>query len=88
MKLSHSLLMTISIPTLGVGWVFAVAGVYFLTAALGGFDTGEENASLAATWAFLFSLGAVSISGLIAARAQFAEKAYVNRPGIPGGSIL
>lgn len=66
-------------PVLIVGWAFTVMGVYFLTGSLLGFDTGEENAPLAAIWALLFSFGAVSISGLLAARAKFAEKAYVRK---------
>lgn len=66
-------------PVLMVGWVFTVAGIYFLAGSFLGFDTGEENASLAAIWAFLFSFGAVSISGLLAAKANFAEKAYVKK---------
>jgi len=71
--------MTIALPTLVLGWAFTVAGVYFLTSILLGFDAGEENASLAAVWAFLFSFGAVSISGLLAAQAKFAEKKFVRK---------
>jgi hypothetical protein len=71
--------MSISVPVLVVGWVFTVAGIYFLAGFVLGFDTGEENASLAAIWAFLFSFGAVSISGLLAARAKFVERANVRK---------
>lgn len=71
--------MAISLPTLVIGWIFSAAGVYYLIAALFGFDIGEDNASLSAIWSFVFSFGAVSVSGLIAARARFAEKTYVRK---------
>lgn len=60
-----------------VGWVFAGAGVYYLGSSLFGYPTNEKNASLAAIWAFVFSFGVVSVSGLLAAKAQFASKAYI-----------
>jgi len=79
MILSHALLMAVSLPILVAGWVFALAGVYCLIPALFGFDIGEGNDSLATIWSFAFSFGAVSFSGLIAARARFGEKIYVQK---------
>jgi hypothetical protein len=49
----------------------------FLGAVLLGYETTEENLSLAAIWAFLFSFGVVSVAGLLAAKAEFMSKAYM-----------
>jgi len=71
--------MLISTPMLAVGWALAVVGIYYLAASLFGYTTNEENESLAAIWAFLFSFGTVSIAGIVAAKAQFASKSYVRQ---------
>ena len=83
--------MTLSLPALIVGWVLAVVGVYYLGSTLLGYQTTEENTSLAAIWSFLFSFGAVSIAGLLAAKAKFASRALVRKLymySIVGAAIL
>ncbi len=79
MKISHAILMLLSFPALVIGWVFTVAGVYYLGASLFEYQTNEQNTSLAAIWAFVFSFGAISISGILAAKAQFAERTNVRK---------
>jgi hypothetical protein len=78
-KFSPVLWMSLSVPVLTIGWVFAAVGVYYLLGLYLGFDTGEENASLSAVWAFLFSFGAVSISIFLASRGKFYEKAFLKK---------
>jgi len=79
MKVQHTIFMTLSLTILLVGWVFAVIGVYYLGSSLIGYETTEDNSSLAAVWALLFSFGVVSVSVLLAAKADFAERAYVRK---------
>ena len=71
--------MLISSPVLVVGWIFAGAGIYYFGASLFDYPTNEENTSLAAIWAFLFSFGAASVAGVLAAKAQFASNAHVRQ---------
>ena len=71
--------MLASLPALVIGWGLALIGLYFLGAELLGYPTSEENTSLAAMWAFLFSFGAVSIAGILASYAKFVSKTYVRQ---------
>ena len=83
--------MALSLPALVVVCVLAATGVYYLGATLIGYETSEDNSSLAAIWALLFSFGAVSVSGLLAAKAEFASRAYVRKIymySIVGAAIL
>ena len=73
------MLLLISLPLLVGGWIFAGIGIYYLAAILFGYPTNEENESLAAISAFLFSFGAVSIAVLLAAKANFSSKAFVRQ---------
>ena len=52
----------------------SVAGIYYLSASIFDYPTNEENSSLATIWAFVFSFGVISIAGIIAGKAQYAEK--------------
>ena len=79
MKLSYAIIMLFSFPALVAGWVFSVMGLYYLGANLFGYTTSEENTSLAAIWAFLFSFGVISISGFLASKAKFASRKYVQQ---------
>jgi len=52
-------------------------GVYYLGSVVFGYLTSERNSSLAAIWMFLFSFGAASIAGILAAKAKFASSIYI-----------
>jgi len=79
MKIYQAVLMLLSVPPLVVGWVFAIAGIYYLGSSVFDYPTNEQNTSLAAIWAFIFSFGAISISGVLAAKAKFAGRTNVRR---------
>ena len=69
--------MLLSVPALVAGWVLGVIGLYFLGASVFQYPTIEDEPSLAAIWAFMFSFGAVSIGGILAAKAEFTSRSYV-----------
>ena len=77
MKILRTTLMLLSVPALACGWALGAIGIYFLGAGVFQYPTTEDNTSLAAIWAFMFSFGAVSIGGILAAKADFASRSYV-----------
>ena len=79
MGVAHKLLMLISLPALIFGWLCAGFGIYYLGANFLNYPTAEENTSLAAIWAFVFSFGVISIAGILAAKANYASNKNIRQ---------
>ena len=79
MKTHQLILLLLSFPTLALGWLLGIAGIYYFGATLFGYPTNEENVSLATIWAFSFAFGAISISGVLAGKTKFANSIYIQK---------
>ena len=79
MEVAHKILMIISLPALIFGWFCAVFGIYYLGASIFNYSTTEENTSLAAIWAFVFSFGVISFASILAAKANYASNTDVRQ---------
>jgi len=77
--MTNKILLALSFPALICSWLFAIIGIYFLGSNIFEYTTTEENTSLAAIWAFMFSFGSASIAGVIASKAKFFSISYIRK---------